>query len=175
MERFKNTLGRLTVSKVLVEQKDHGDRLNPNSLRFLLGYIIKDIFDDSITGAVGKLREYGGRYKDRHAGREPKNITGKAAVKLLKDKEYFTYWHLEIMARGLKLPTGALLLISRYFSYKRYDDRIGAQMFVEAMKKMIVVMEENIDKDMKETRDIPAFSKCFDELHDHDSKGPMLF
>lgn len=170
--------GEISVRGIVIKQKNNQDKLNPNSLRFLLAYILCDFFRGNIASAVRTFREFGGKYKERKNNNnysEYKQLNRKNIEQLLKDEGFFTYWHLEILAKYLRIPTGILLVISRFHSYQRYDDKDGCIIFINCMRQMLDKMEDKLSDELTERRNFQTITECFSPLHEHDSKTPMLF
>ncbi|MGO6982517.1 hypothetical protein [Rhizobium leguminosarum] len=129
------------VGSVDVIQKSDREKRNPNSLRFLIAHVINIYFEGNVSLAVEQLQPYGGRYIDDRTDRHAKQINEKNITKILKDEIHIAYWHVEIFSRALGVPSGIFLLISREFSYHRYDiTKHGTAIFHDCITKYIDAM-----------------------------------
>jgi hypothetical protein len=165
---------KLTVGRVTVEQIPETQKRNPNSLRFLIGHILGSYFE-SHKQAVEKLRQWGGIYKGTRRGAPAKNINVKALSGILADKEYIAYWHLEIFAKQLGIPTGALLFISRLFANMRYGKSESNEALVRCIKDFASNLEALSKKKDISKDDFEAVRRCFESLDEIESRAPRLF
>lgn len=165
----------LKIGRIVIRQQNETEKKNPNSVRFLLGHIINVYFDGNIAKAARELRKFGGRYKDERDDRGPKVLNTKSILRILQDEDHVTYWHLEIFARFLGIPTGTLLLVSRMLAVARYNsDPEVAAALCEGVS-IFANQLSAVDWHALSESEFRRFKDCFERLRQSEARYPTLF
>jgi hypothetical protein len=112
------------------------EKKNPNSLRFVVGHIINFFYGGARNIAVEAMQEVSGRYASDRPNAQVKKMTVDALSTFLNDEDHVEYWHLEVAANSIHLPSGALLLISRVYSLIRDGNSDAALALAGGVRKL---------------------------------------
>lgn len=155
-------LNELEVGTKPIQLSSELKKLNPNSLRFLLGFIVNAQFDGDRKAAAQGLAKHGGRYRSNRTVSAVATLSNKALGELLNDERAIAYWHLEIFARQLSIPVGALLLLSRCISLIRDGEHSKAVDFVEGVRLMASVLSKVATDKVMTSDQFTELAACFD-------------
>jgi len=98
-----------------VPKKEKKDRLNPQILRILFGYLVQVRFGGTLATAYNSLKTSRPRYK-QSSPKPIKPFTKNSLTGVLNDKQAISYIMLEAFADEAGIPTWVLLLFSRALS-----------------------------------------------------------
>lgn len=156
-------LQRMEVGRTWLEHKIK--KKNPNSLRFMLGYLLLYGFNGNRTKAINAMKQFGGTYPDPRRDREGKTMNEKLLSKILNDDILIAYWHIEVFARMFKIPSGALLLASRLSADVRKSNTADARALVNGIRRFADVLAKIIDTERITAETIDEFQACFSGLY----------
>lgn len=136
-------------------------KLNPNSLRFLLGFLLVAQFQGNRSLAVKSMKDVGGVYASTRPDRDDKRMNNKVMGAILNDETYITYWHIEAFARQFRLPAGAILILSRVMALVR-DKKIGAATdLASGLRRFADVLDSIIEKRAISKSHLEKVQECF--------------
>jgi hypothetical protein len=154
-----------------------GTPKNPNSLRFLLGYMLNVKYDGKRDRAAKHMRETieaRHLYAHEQPGKEGKRLSNTAITKILNDNVHITYWQLEAFARIFEMPVGAILLLSRLISQVRDGKITKAENDIRALQQMIVRMHGILQNGEIGPEDLEAIGGAFAKISADQTEDAQL-
>ena len=147
-----------------VEWHPDGTKMNPNSLRFLFGAIIKFYFAGMQSRAVKRMQQLRSRFIHEKDEEQRKKMTPDAMTEILKDRVFIHYWHIEAFSHSIGLPTGALLSLSHLLSLVRDGERDAAVAFAQALRCFAERLEVQAKNSTLEKVMMEQMVGCFDNF-----------
>ncbi len=143
-----------------IERKRSG-KLNPNSLRFTFAHVIEFFFDGRCDDVIERFKQLPpGRY-DGYVANTKKTMNSDALFKILRDETHITYWQLEEFAKLSRVPSGAILLLSRMYALVRDQKEPAAEYFISALREFVDQLEKMQKNGTIGKAEMRAFQKCF--------------
>lgn len=112
-------------------------KYNPNSLREVL-IMVRSIEGLSRESFAEKLIPYCGRYRKS-------KLPAKTIRQIELDETRIQYWHLEVYANYLGMPSSALLLFSRLRANELSSKSDESVKLIESFKQVISSVDEKVD------------------------------
>jgi hypothetical protein len=155
-------LNKFTVGSKDIEMKSELEKVNPNSLRFVLAFVVAVRFGGDRQAAATALSQHGGKYRSNRTQNAMANINNKALGQILNDETEIKYFQLELFARAIKVPVGAMLLLSRCFSLVRDNHESNAEQFVSAIRALADVLANVVTSKELTDSHLTQMAACFD-------------
>lgn len=164
----------VSLNRKSIRAQNDTDKRNPNSIRYLIGILIKLRFDSNIRSAASQLSKFSGRYKAPRGDVEYKTLGYKSLNGILDDDDFVSYWHLECIARYLKIPTGALLLLSRAAMARKSGRGSEIEALAEGCRHLAYTLDKMKDGGEMTSADFDLVTKCFERLQESEI-SPSIF
>jgi hypothetical protein len=149
-----------------IEWRPDGVKMNPNSLRFLFGAILKFYFAGMQSRAVKRMQQLRSRFVHEKDDEQRKKMTPDAMTEILKDRVFIHYWHIEAFSHSIGLPTGALLSLSHLLSLAREGEKEAAVAFAQALRCFAERLEIQAKSQVLDKVAMDQMVGCFDQFRE---------
>lgn len=131
------------------------DQRNPGSLRFVIAHVL-----DLLYGSRKSAADHLSRVKSPHVG--DNELTYNVIGDIVNDESYIKYWHLDCIARSMRIPSGALLIYSKLYSHIQKGEPAKSAELVASMHKFSVWLEAMSSKGTLSKSDLDNLIQCFE-------------
>lgn len=154
-------LGTLRVGRKVLQFTDDTRKWNPNSLRFLIGFMMNLRFNGERLAADEYFSRVPSAYRHEKDELGNKTLNNKSIGDILNDNTHIYYWQIECFARLFDMPAGAMLLLSRVLSHVRDGKRHKAASDIDGIVKMAPILKRILETGELSETDINDLSLCF--------------
>lgn len=154
-------LSTLRVGRKIIHFTDDTRKWNPNSLRFLIGFMLNVRFNGDRLKADEYFSRNPSAYRHEKDNLGNKTLNNKSLGDVLNDNTHIYYWQIECLARIFDMPAGAMLLLSRTLSHIRDGKEQKAASDIEGIVKMAPILQRILATGELDEDDLKEISMCF--------------